>query len=523
MSHSILRIERIKSFSDTTGIQKHVQRETENYTNQDIEKEKTHMNFDFINSENVDFNEKVKDRIENGYTGKRKVRSDAIKLVDGIITSDSAFFDNMHHLDTEYFFEHTLEFLKEEFGEKNIMYATVHLDEKTPHMHFGFVPLTGDGRLSAKDVIGNKKQMSALQDKFNDFVNERGYNMQRGESAISSEREHQRVETFKKETDYHKKELNQVKSDLNRQFELLTNLNRNIPQEEKKKREKEEFTLPEVKKFTLSSFNVIKEEELAKLYETIDKIVEHSDKKQVELEDKDHQINDLKGMNRDLTQTLKQQQNIEAEKMTELNDRWEEDYKKLKEQHESLTHVTHEIIDEKAESLMEKKTYEIKDENENLKHEVSTLRNNLSQTENEKKELVTEKNALKSTISDMEERYQEMKTSFQNQISEIKTQFDDMKEDLTHQIKFMYNSTKVFIRHLKDHDFEMLFNGFRTKYDDDLHRKSKFENPDNEVEELVKSDEDEDVLEVELDLDLVREQMNFQKKKEKNRDDGMEM
>src|SRR5690625_2758644 len=117
----------------------------------------------------------------------------------------------MSDLDTEYFFEDTLEFLKEEFGEKNLVYATVHLDEKTPHMHFGFVPITEDGRLSAKEMIGNKKQMSALQDKFNEFVNEKGYEMQRGEASIVSEREHQRVETFKKETDYHKKELDNVK------------------------------------------------------------------------------------------------------------------------------------------------------------------------------------------------------------------------------------------------------------------------------------------------------------------------
>src|SRR5699024_46214 len=102
MSHSILRIERIKSFSDTTGIQKHVQRETKNYTNQDIEKERTHLKCDFINSENVDINEKVKERIEEGYTGKHTVRSRGITLFDGIITSKRAFFDNMSNIDTEY-------------------------------------------------------------------------------------------------------------------------------------------------------------------------------------------------------------------------------------------------------------------------------------------------------------------------------------------------------------------------------------------------------------------------------------
>lgn len=57
-------------------------------------------------------------------------------------------------------------------------------------MHFGFVPLTEDGRLSAKEVIGNKKRLSSLQDKFNDYLNERNYDLQRGESSLVSKRKH---------------------------------------------------------------------------------------------------------------------------------------------------------------------------------------------------------------------------------------------------------------------------------------------------------------------------------------------
>lgn len=50
-----------------------------------------------------------------------------------------------------------------------MLYATVHLDEKTPHMHFGIVPITQDGRLSAKEVIGNKKALTEFQDRFNEI------------------------------------------------------------------------------------------------------------------------------------------------------------------------------------------------------------------------------------------------------------------------------------------------------------------------------------------------------------------
>ena len=42
----------------------------------------------------------------------------------------------------------------------------IHLDEKTPHMHVTFVPLTADNRLSAKEIIGNRKQLIQWQDDF---------------------------------------------------------------------------------------------------------------------------------------------------------------------------------------------------------------------------------------------------------------------------------------------------------------------------------------------------------------------
>lgn len=524
MSHSILRIQRIKSASDATGIQKHVQRETGKYKNKDIERELSHLNYDFINSTEVDYNEKVKERIENGYAGERKVRSDAIRLVDGIITSDSTFFDNMDHLEREYFFEHTLDFIKEEFGEENVMYANVHLDEKTPHMHFGFVPLTEDGRLSAKEVIGNKKNLSELQNKFNDFINEKGYDMQRGESSLFSEREHLKVEDYKKETEFHKKELDRVKSDLKHEFEVLDNLGSNSPKKNDEKLKKDDLELPEVKKVELGYFKRVKDlEDLEELYKTTDNLVEIAENQHTTLEEKDDIITDSHVAYDKLNRAFKQQKDFEAERIIELNDQWEKDYKKLKAQHEHLTFITEEKINEKAEAVMEAKTLDINSENKDLKHTVSSLQTELSQAKDKNKALVTEKNALKSTISDMEERYQEIKTGFKEHISELKNDFDDIRQELKYEIGSMYKVTKVFIRTLREHDFEKLFNTFRVSHDKNVHKLSKYENPDNLVEELVESDKDEDVMDVELDLDLVRKEMNFENQKDRDRDDGMEM
>src|SRR5699024_1614922 len=155
---------------------KQIERLAERYTNIDIDKFKTEMNYSLLEEQMFEeYNKRIKERLEEGYKGKRKIISDAIKLVDGIITRDDMFYEDKEDKETRHFFEYALEFIKVEYGEENIMYATVHLDEKTPHMHFGFVPLTEDGRLSAKEVLGNKKKMSLLQDKFNAFINTKGY------------------------------------------------------------------------------------------------------------------------------------------------------------------------------------------------------------------------------------------------------------------------------------------------------------------------------------------------------------
>ncbi|MGI2315348.1 MobV family relaxase, partial [Staphylococcus cohnii] len=206
MSYSIIRIEKIKSGTNTTGIQKHVQRENINYENEDIDHSKTHLNYDLVNDRKQNFNDLIDEKIERNYTGKRKIRKDAVKHIDGMITSDNKFFSNQTPADTKRFFEHAKEFLEQEYGKDNLLYATVHMDEKTPHMHFGIVPITKDGRLSAKDVVGNKKALTSFQDRFNEYVNERGYELKRGTSRELTNRQHEQVSRYKQKTDYHRQE-----------------------------------------------------------------------------------------------------------------------------------------------------------------------------------------------------------------------------------------------------------------------------------------------------------------------------
>ncbi|WP_312585260.1 MobV family relaxase, partial [Staphylococcus aureus] len=123
-----------------------------------------------------------------------------------LITSDNDFFDNQTPEDTKQFFEYAKAFLEQEYGKDNLLYATVHMDEKTPHMHYGVVPITDDGRLSAKEVVGNKKALTAFQDRFNEYVNQRGYDLDRGQSRQVTNAKHDQVSRYKQKTEYHKQE-----------------------------------------------------------------------------------------------------------------------------------------------------------------------------------------------------------------------------------------------------------------------------------------------------------------------------
>ena len=201
-----MRVSTVKTGTNTTGIQKHVQRENNNYENEDIDHSKTYLNYDLVNANKQNFNNLIDEKIEQNYTGKRKIRTDAIKHVDGLITSDNEFFKDKSQDEIRAFFEHSKEFIENEYGKDNLLYATVHMDEKTPHMHFGIVPITQDGRLSAKEVIGNKKALTEFQDRFNEYVNQRGYDLERGQSRQVTNAKHDQVSRYKQKTEYHKQE-----------------------------------------------------------------------------------------------------------------------------------------------------------------------------------------------------------------------------------------------------------------------------------------------------------------------------
>lgn len=194
--YAILRVQKCKG-AEIGAMQYHNDREPGKHTNPDIDPTRTRMNREMC--PHADYEGEIQARIDAGYRGARKVRKDAVRLVEGIVTASPEFFEGASAEEVRDFFEDALGFCREEFGESNLVHFTVHMDEETPHAHFGFVPLR-DGKLSWKGFFPDKAALGAMQDRFYERVGAL-YGLSRGEKRGDGEpvRRHKSVAEYKAE------------------------------------------------------------------------------------------------------------------------------------------------------------------------------------------------------------------------------------------------------------------------------------------------------------------------------------
>lgn len=195
MVYTILRFAKRKGGA-AKAIAAHNERTKEAYaSNPDIDKSRTVQNYHLI-APRWSYGQEIRHRIS--MAGCR-VRRDSVKFVDTLVTV-SPEFAKEHDAEMAEYFNRAFEFLKERVGEENIISAVVHMDEKTPHLHLCFVPLTKDGRLSAKEILGNKKAMIQWQDDFYACMAERWPELERGTPAVETKRKHLTPQWYKKVT-----------------------------------------------------------------------------------------------------------------------------------------------------------------------------------------------------------------------------------------------------------------------------------------------------------------------------------
>ena len=120
-----------------------------------------------------------------------------MRFVDTLVTASPDFFKGKSREEVRAFFQTATDFLARKIGKGNIFSAVVHMDERTPHMHLCFTPITQDGRLSAKEIIGNRAQLTKWQDEFFAHMVKSFPDIERGESASKTGRRHIPTRVFK--------------------------------------------------------------------------------------------------------------------------------------------------------------------------------------------------------------------------------------------------------------------------------------------------------------------------------------
>ncbi|MDS8673853.1 MobV family relaxase [Streptococcus pneumoniae] len=211
MSFAVVRMQKMKS-PDLKGMQFHNQRERESRTNPDIDPDREHLNYDLLHQEKIDYNKQVKGIIESQKVSERKTRKDAVLVNELLVTSDRKFFEGLDPAEQKRFFEESYNLFSERYGKQNIAYATIHNDEKTPHMHLGVVPMR-DGKLQGKNVF-NRQELQWMQEEFPKHMQTLGFDVERG---IASDRKHIEMSRFKALT------LNEEIKTLEKETEALRN------------------------------------------------------------------------------------------------------------------------------------------------------------------------------------------------------------------------------------------------------------------------------------------------------------
>ena len=166
----IMRTEKRKK-SDLNGIQKENTRTATEYNN------KVSPGMSIFNVVLKESNNWLQDINKEIQAAGAKTRSNSVLALDTLYTASPEFFQGKTNQQNDNFFKDCLQFHEAHFG--HVISAVIHYDESTPHLHIISVPLTEDGRLSARDVIGNRAKMSKAQDQFFEQVG-KSYGLERG-------------------------------------------------------------------------------------------------------------------------------------------------------------------------------------------------------------------------------------------------------------------------------------------------------------------------------------------------------
>jgi hypothetical protein len=302
MSYAIIRNTKYKR-ENLKGIYRHDERRNKNYSNANIDKEKSYLNYS-IKSPQYSY-EKEFEQIRKQYNLKGQIKVVSNIACEYIITSDKEFFESIGEEETKRYFETAYKFVSEykNLGEQYILSAKVHMDEETPHMHLIFLPVvhTKDkegndiDKLACSEFWKAKDSYRQLQNDFYNYMVSNNFELERGLPKEDTGREHIDLKEYKEITNFDKtkEKLQNIKLELPGLPDLE---DINVNRLSKKRDEKiiEEIIKPKDNLINdLYQDNLILQQELSRQARTVEKAEKYQRERDKMMEDNENLHNEV--------------------------------------------------------------------------------------------------------------------------------------------------------------------------------------------------------------------------------------
>ena len=211
MSFAIIRNTKYKR-ENLQGIYRHNERKNKNYSNDNIDNEKSYLNYS-LKSPKYRYDKEF-DMMKEKYNLKGQIKTVSNIACEYIITSDKQFFEKIGEHEAKRYFKTAYNFVAKykKLGEQYIMSAKVHMDEETPHMHLIFLPVvhTKDKngneieKLACSEFWKEKDSYRRLQDAFYQYMTSHNFELERGLPKEETGREHINLTEYKEITNFEK-------------------------------------------------------------------------------------------------------------------------------------------------------------------------------------------------------------------------------------------------------------------------------------------------------------------------------
>ena len=385
----------------TNGLARHNERQPGmKHTNSNIKNDRTKDNITLVTSD-LSYPKRIEKIIDEQHTSKRKVRHDAVRLITTTVELGGDIRDKSEKEQVDFLLE-TYDYLKNEYGENNIVHASIHVDETCPHLHFDFVPIK-DGSLNARSVVGNKKDMKTTQNKLLKTMQDKfpQHDFKRKNSTIKGvdRKIWQSIQDHKKKAEA---EID----------EKISNFKRNakIKLSEIDEREKRVTTLENDLKEREGRLNASEDEFKTKQ----DDFELYRKNKVKELNNKETQLNQR---SEDLVKNESKQDKKELmlkEREIELNQYEERLKEEEKENEEKEKEIEYKQTLLKSKQLRQEQNFNKREDKlQRREQALTTKENTIKSTLNEFKELINEQKLTLKTVEEYEEQANKFADSFE--------------------------------------------------------------------------------------------------------------